>query len=180
MEILIALLVISIGLFVLNFIFNDYDVWNPGSLYFLFSSISIVSLICLLPVFKVKINMSFILLILIGMLAFFIGYNIIRMVHINKNVYSLDNNYLYVKNKIFTNGLFLLIMVIINVISIEYYVSQITMFTIEGTTFNEGLNNYRQAYIQGEIQIPFYIRQINRISMVMTYISCYSLASRLI
>ena len=114
------------------------------------------------------------------MLAFFIGYNFIKKSKINRKRTPLIENYLSNDSKLIVNMVFIFIMVILSSISIQYYISQIMYVSVPENNFNESLNIYRQAYLQGQIQIPFYIRQINRISMVMTYISCYSLASKLI
>lgn len=65
MEIIMCLLLISMTLYGVNFILNDYDIWNPGNLYFLFANISILSFLYLLPIFKIKISFEFVLLLLI-------------------------------------------------------------------------------------------------------------------
>lgn len=64
------------------------------------------------------------------------------------------------KNEKITNIFFLILTIIIFLISVDYYISQIGLIATVGVEVNEALNSYRMAYLNGEIQIPFYVRTV--------------------
>lgn len=158
----------------------DCDIWSPINLCLLFWGISIISTMYLLPIIYLKIDEMLFLIIFLGISGLFIGYFFIKTVKINKNFIEMYNCCLEAKNEKITNIFFLILTIIIFLISVDYYISQIGLIATVGVEVNEALNSYRMAYLNGEIQIPFYVRQCNRLLIVLAYISVYNLASKII
>ncbi len=177
---LLLLLLSSLFLLVISLKINRYDMWNPVSLFFLFWCISLVSAIYLLPIYNVEIDLSFVLFVLIGLISFFIGGNILHSTKINNNKTPLEAYFLDNRKKLFTDLSLFIIITVIYIIIIKYYLSQIEIVMRIGMEINEALNAYKQTYIQGDIEIPFYIRQLSRLSTVLTYFFVFSLARTLI
>lgn len=158
----------------------DCDIWSPINLCLLFWGISIISTMYLLPIIYLKIDEMLFLIIFLGISGLFIGYFFIKTVKINKNFIEMYNCCLEAKNEKITNIFFLILTIIIFLISVDYYISQIGLIATVGVEVNEALNSYRMAYLNGEIQIPFYVRQCNKLLIVLAYISVYNLASKII
>lgn len=180
MEELLFLGIISIILLGINLYLNRFDMWSPSSLFYMFWIIAIFSSMYMINIYEFKINLLFILIVLTGWISFFIGYNLIKGQNID-NVELLNNDFLKPRNVYFTNISLFVIVFILGLIAIQYNVSQIGMvMTNEMAESNEALNAYRHAYLENEIEAPFYIRQINRFLIILAYFSLFDLANRFI
>lgn len=71
MEILICLSIITIVFFIVNIYICKFDMWSPSSLFYIFWIISIFSTIYLLDIYKLKINLLFGLIVIVGLFSFF-------------------------------------------------------------------------------------------------------------
>ena len=180
MEFLGIISVWIIVLLLLSFKFSGCNLWSPINLYLLFWLIVLISGMYLIPIFYLKVDILLFIIIFLGINSFFVGYFGIKRVKINEDFNSFSNCCLKSRKNILTNAFFLILAMVIAYISIECYIEQISLVAVVASETDEALNSFRQAYLQKEIQIPFYIRQGSRLLMVLAYIACYSLASKLI
>lgn len=181
MEILICLSIITIVFFIVNIYICKFDMWSPSSLFYIFWIISIFSTIYLLDIYKLKINLLFGLIVIVGLFSFFLGANCIKSVRINRQVETLNNDFLEIRNKYFVNIFIIVLISILGYVAISYNFSQLGLVAInEISESSEAMNNYRLAYLDGEIESPFYIRQINRFLVIMAYFSVFDLARKII
>ena len=167
MEILICLSIITIVFFIVNIYICKFDMWSPSSLFYIFWIISIFSTIYLLDIYKLKINLLFGLIVIVGLFSFFLGANCIKSVRINRQVETLNNDFLEIRNKYFVNIFIIVLISILGYVAISYNFSQLGLVTInEISESSEAMNNYRLAYLDGEIESPFYIRKNRKVISV--------------